>query len=58
MRREAYFEKSIETFFRRLFLEAFLLFWAKGTRLFGLLNLVEYSLEPNCRAQSGYSVEH
>ena len=47
-REETYFEKSLETLLCRLFLEAFLLFRAEGTRLFGLLNLVEYGLELNC----------
>lgn len=47
---EMYLEKRLETLLCCLFLEPFLLFGAEGTRLFGLLDLVEHGLEFNRRA--------
>ena len=42
-----YLEEGVESLFRGLLLEAFLLFSTERTGLFGLLYLVEYGLELN-----------
>ena len=46
---KTYLEERLEALLSGLFLEAFLLFGAEVARLFGLLYLVENSLEFNCR---------
>jgi hypothetical protein len=52
VRGDTYLEESVESLFRGLFLQAFLLFGTEGTRLFGLLYLVENGLELDRRSQS------
>jgi hypothetical protein len=44
---ETYLEEGVESLLRGLLLEAFLLFSAESTGLFGLLYLIEYGLELN-----------
>ena len=56
-RTETYLEEGMKALFRGLFFETFLFFSTEVPRLFGLLYLVEYGLELNCRPQSRHAVE-
>ena len=56
-RTKTYLEERLEALLCGLFLEALLLFGTEVARLFGLLYLVENSLEFNCRPQSRHAAE-